>query len=189
MPTLYKFTAWWGGQEGSLLLWAWLLSTYAAIVVFQNRRKFRDMMPYVIGVLMATEAFFLFLITFVASPFKVLAAGKRHHRCRRRPGTESAAAVLDHGDPSADAVPGLRGIHGAVRVRDRIADHASSRATPGFTPRAAGPSSPGCSRAPAFCSARAGLTRCSDGAATGAGIRWRTPRCCPGSPPPPSCTR
>ena len=42
----------------------------------QNRRKFRDMMPYVIAVLMTIEAFFLILITFVASPFKVLVAGK-----------------------------------------------------------------------------------------------------------------
>src|SRR5947209_5759086 len=48
MPAIYKFTAWWGGQEGSLLLWAWLLGTYAAVVIFQNRRKFRDMMPYVV---------------------------------------------------------------------------------------------------------------------------------------------
>ncbi len=45
MPTLYKFAAWWGGQEGSLLFWSWLLSTYAAVVVFTNRRKHRDMMP------------------------------------------------------------------------------------------------------------------------------------------------
>jgi hypothetical protein len=29
MPLLYKFAAWWGGQEGSLLFWSWLLSTYA----------------------------------------------------------------------------------------------------------------------------------------------------------------
>ena len=48
---LYKFAAWWGGQEGSLLFWSWLLSTYAAVVVFTNRRKHRDMMPWVIGVL------------------------------------------------------------------------------------------------------------------------------------------
>ncbi len=51
MPTLYKFAAWWGGQEGSLLFWSWLLSTYAAVVVFTNRRRHRDMMPWVIGVL------------------------------------------------------------------------------------------------------------------------------------------
>ena len=28
MPQIYKFTAWWGGMEGSLLLWAWILATY-----------------------------------------------------------------------------------------------------------------------------------------------------------------
>src|SRR5579884_2367581 len=52
MPTVYKFTAWWGGQEGSLLLWAWLLSTYTAVAVFTNRRKFRAMMPLVISIMM-----------------------------------------------------------------------------------------------------------------------------------------
>src|ERR1700732_1148312 len=41
MPNIYKFTAWWGGQEGSLLLWAWILATYSAVVVFMNRRKDR----------------------------------------------------------------------------------------------------------------------------------------------------
>src|SRR5271165_5226851 len=76
MSTLYKFAAWWGGQEGSLLLWAWLLSTYTMVVVFMNRRKFRDMMPYVTAILTATLSFFLLLVTFVASPFKMLAAGK-----------------------------------------------------------------------------------------------------------------
>jgi cytochrome c-type biogenesis protein CcmF len=76
MSNIYKFTAWWGGQEGSLLLWAWLLATYSAIVVFMNRRKFRDMMPWVTSVLMTTEAFFLVLIAFVLSPFAVLEAGR-----------------------------------------------------------------------------------------------------------------
>jgi cytochrome c-type biogenesis protein CcmF len=76
MSKIYKFTAWWGGQEGSLLLWSWLLSTYSAIVVFMNRRKFRDMMPWVTSVLMVTETFFLSLIAFVLSPFGVLEAGR-----------------------------------------------------------------------------------------------------------------
>ncbi|HYL75326.1 MAG TPA: heme lyase CcmF/NrfE family subunit [Bryobacteraceae bacterium] len=76
MSNIYKFTAWWGGQEGSLLLWAWLLSTYSAVVVFMNRRKFRDMMPWVTAVLMATESFFLILISFVLSPFAILIAGR-----------------------------------------------------------------------------------------------------------------
>src|SRR5580704_11109614 len=76
MATQYKVAAWWGGQEGSLLLWSWLLATYSAIIVFQNRRKFRDMMPYVVGVLMFTQTFFLILNAFVASPFKMIAAGR-----------------------------------------------------------------------------------------------------------------
>src|SRR5271165_2317109 len=76
MPAIYKFTAWWGGQEGSLLLWAWLLATYSAIVVFTNRHKFRDMMPWVTAVLMTTETFFLILIAFVLSPFGILEAGR-----------------------------------------------------------------------------------------------------------------
>ena len=76
MPAIYKFTAWWGGQEGSLLLWAWLLATYSAVAVFTNRRKFRDMMPWVTAVLMTTETFFLILIAFVLSPFGILEAGR-----------------------------------------------------------------------------------------------------------------
>ena len=55
MAGIYKFTAWWGGQEGSLLLWAWLLATYSAVVVFTNRRRLRDMMPWVNAVMMTTE--------------------------------------------------------------------------------------------------------------------------------------
>ncbi len=76
MSAIYKFTAWWGGQEGSLLLWAWLLSTYSAIAVFTNRRKFRDMMPLVTAIMMTVLSFFLGMITFVASPFRVLMAGR-----------------------------------------------------------------------------------------------------------------
>ncbi len=77
MPAVYKFAAWWGGQEGSLLLWSWLLSTYSAIVVFMNRRKFRDMMPYVISVA-DDHAVLLPDPEHVrrGSPFGVLAVGK-----------------------------------------------------------------------------------------------------------------
>ncbi len=76
MPTIYKFTAWWGGQQGSLLFWSWLLSTYSAVAVYTNRRKFRDMMPLVVAIMMTTLAFFVGMITFVASPFQMLMAGR-----------------------------------------------------------------------------------------------------------------
>ena len=76
MPTLYKFAAWWGGQEGSLLFWSWLLSTYAAVVTFTNRRRHREMMPWVIAVLTAVQTFFLVLNNFIANPFRMLATDK-----------------------------------------------------------------------------------------------------------------
>jgi cytochrome c-type biogenesis protein CcmF len=76
MPTIYKFTAWWGGQAGSLLLWSWLLATYAAVVIFTNRRKHRDFMPYVVAVLSTVQTFFLILNAFVATPFEMLAVDK-----------------------------------------------------------------------------------------------------------------
>jgi cytochrome c-type biogenesis protein CcmF len=76
MPLYYKFASWWGGQEGSLLFWSFLLATYSAVAAWTSRGKFRDMMPYVTAVLMTTEAFFLMLITFVISPFQVFTVGK-----------------------------------------------------------------------------------------------------------------
>jgi cytochrome c-type biogenesis protein CcmF len=72
MPILYKFGAWWGGQEGSLLFWSWLLSTYTMVVAFSNRRKHRDMMPYVLAILTTVEIFFLGLNNFIANPFRIL---------------------------------------------------------------------------------------------------------------------
>ncbi len=76
LPPLYKFAAWWGGQEGSLLLWSWLLATYAAIVVARRRSRREPILPYVTTVLALTQCFFLILNAFVASPFKVLAVGR-----------------------------------------------------------------------------------------------------------------
>src|SRR5437899_12993100 len=74
MAAIYKFTSWWGGQEGSLLLWSWLLASYSVVAIFTNRRKLRDVMPYVTAILMTTQTFFLILNAFVVSPFRMLAA-------------------------------------------------------------------------------------------------------------------
>ncbi|MBM3747308.1 MAG: heme lyase CcmF/NrfE family subunit, partial [Acidobacteria bacterium] len=75
LAAAYKFAAWWGGQEGSLLLWNWVLSGYAALVLL-GRRARGAMMPWVTATLMATQCFFLLLNTFLASPFQVLAVGR-----------------------------------------------------------------------------------------------------------------
>ena len=76
MPLFYKFAAWWGGQEGSLLFWSWLLATYGAIVVFTTRRKHRNILPWVVAIISTIQLFFLVLNAFVVSPFQVLAVDK-----------------------------------------------------------------------------------------------------------------
>lgn len=58
LPLVYTISAVWGGQEGSLLLWGWLLAVFTAVVVLQNRRQNRALMPYVIIVLMSVMLFF-----------------------------------------------------------------------------------------------------------------------------------
>jgi cytochrome c-type biogenesis protein CcmF len=70
--TFYKVAALWAGQEGSLLFWTWLLSIYSALAVLLNRKKNRQLMPYVVAVLMGTGAFFSSLVLFVANPFQEL---------------------------------------------------------------------------------------------------------------------
>jgi cytochrome c-type biogenesis protein CcmF len=76
MPGFYKFAAWWGGQEGSLLFWSWILSTYGAVVVLTNRGRHRLMMPWVLAILSSVQIFFLTLNAFVVSPFQVLSLDK-----------------------------------------------------------------------------------------------------------------
>ncbi|MGB0036782.1 MAG: heme lyase CcmF/NrfE family subunit [Candidatus Acidiferrales bacterium] len=72
LPAFYKFAALWAGQEGSLLWWTWLLSTYAFFALFLNRNKHPELMPYAGVVLAGVQIFFLTLNNFVASPFSVL---------------------------------------------------------------------------------------------------------------------
>jgi len=69
-PSVYKVAALWGGQAGSLLLWAWILASFSFVVVTQNRRRNRDLMPGVTATLMSILTFFLVLLTFVANPFE-----------------------------------------------------------------------------------------------------------------------
>jgi len=71
-PLFYTLSALWGGQEGSLLFWAWLLAVFGAIVFIQNRAQNRELLPYIAMFIAFTEGFFLLLVIAFASPFKVL---------------------------------------------------------------------------------------------------------------------
>ncbi len=72
LPTLYKVSAFWAGQAGSLLLWALVLFLYAFVVAYFHRGEGRDMVPYASAILMFIGLFFLYLLTFVSSPFETL---------------------------------------------------------------------------------------------------------------------
>ena len=62
LPIFYKATAFWAGQKGSLLFWAWVLSLFIGLVIFNNRKEPDDRnTPYVYLVMAGTLSFFLFI--------------------------------------------------------------------------------------------------------------------------------
>jgi cytochrome c-type biogenesis protein CcmF len=71
-PIVFKVTALWGGQAGSLLLWALVLGAFSALAVWQNRARNRTLMPWVISALMVNLIFFAVLLCFVSSPFEAI---------------------------------------------------------------------------------------------------------------------
>ncbi len=68
LPLGYALAAFWGGQEGSLLLWLLILTGYAALAVWLNRRS-RDLVAWAVPVLGLVASFFAFMLCFVSSPF------------------------------------------------------------------------------------------------------------------------
>lgn len=73
-PTFYKATAVWSSQEGSLLLWVWLLALWSSLVLFLTRRSLRQIAPIAQAVLFGFCVFFLALVVFFESPFTTLAS-------------------------------------------------------------------------------------------------------------------
>ena len=80
LPLYYTVAALWGGQKGSLLWWLLILTSMSAVVVLQNRGKNRDLMPYVMAVLMTVAVFFSSLLVFITAPFELLAVPAREGR-------------------------------------------------------------------------------------------------------------
>ena len=68
-PTFYKAAAAWSSQEGSLLLWLWLLSVWSSLVLFLTRRSLRRVAPYATAVLLGLAGFFASLLIFLETPF------------------------------------------------------------------------------------------------------------------------
>jgi cytochrome c-type biogenesis protein CcmF len=69
LPLGYTLSAFWGGQEGSLLLWLLVLTGFSALAVALGRRAGRELVAWVVPVLGGVATFFAFLVVAVASPF------------------------------------------------------------------------------------------------------------------------
>jgi len=71
LPGAYKFSAMWSGQEGSLLLWAWLLATYGFVLRLTHKTDVR-LYAYAGTILAAVQVFFLAILNFAAPPFALM---------------------------------------------------------------------------------------------------------------------
>jgi len=71
LPGPYKFAALWSGQEGSLLLWAWLLATYGFVLRVRHKVDVK-LTAYASTILAGIQVFFLLLLNFAAMPFSLV---------------------------------------------------------------------------------------------------------------------
>ncbi|MCC6223986.1 MAG: heme lyase CcmF/NrfE family subunit [Thermoleophilia bacterium] len=69
LPRGYAFSAFWGGQEGSLLLWLLVLTGMSAAAVVLNRRLVREVLPWTVPILAGVAVFFALVLVLVSSPF------------------------------------------------------------------------------------------------------------------------
>ncbi|HXE79955.1 MAG TPA: cytochrome c-type biogenesis CcmF C-terminal domain-containing protein [Vicinamibacterales bacterium] len=69
-PLFYKLTSYWGGLDGSILFWVFLLSVFGALAVRVNRERHRELIPYVVATIAVVEMFFLFLMIIHRNPFE-----------------------------------------------------------------------------------------------------------------------
>src|SRR5512138_2299568 len=69
MSSFLRVTALWGGQQGSVLFWAWLMAGFVGVVLLRKWDRDRELMPYVIFVAMLTTAFFVGVVLFITNPF------------------------------------------------------------------------------------------------------------------------
>src|SRR3954447_20679933 len=72
-PLFYRLTAMWSSQEGSLLLWVWLLAGWSSLAVRSAHRRVPEITPWANAVLLGFAVFFLGLVVFLADPFAQLA--------------------------------------------------------------------------------------------------------------------
>src|SRR6478735_5259689 len=68
-PLAYKIASYWGGLDGSIMFWVFLLGVFGAVAVYTNRERHRELMPYVVAIISTVQMFFIFLMVVHNNPF------------------------------------------------------------------------------------------------------------------------
>ena len=68
-PLAYKIASYWGGLDGSIMFWVFLLGIFGSLAVHLNRDRHRELIPYVVATIAATQMFFIFLMVVHNNPF------------------------------------------------------------------------------------------------------------------------
>jgi cytochrome c-type biogenesis protein CcmF len=69
-PFIYKLTSYWGGLDGSIMFWVFLLAMFGSLAVYVNREQHRELMPYIVAIISMVQMFFLFLMVIHKNPFE-----------------------------------------------------------------------------------------------------------------------
>jgi cytochrome c-type biogenesis protein CcmF len=69
-PLFYKITSYWGGLDGSIMFWVFLLSVFGSLAVYVNRERHRELIPYVVATISTVQMFFLYLMVVHKNPFQ-----------------------------------------------------------------------------------------------------------------------
>src|SRR5215208_4424163 len=73
-PLAYKIASYWGGLDGSIMFWVFLLGIFGTIAVYTNRERHRELIPWVVAVIASVEMFFIFLMVVHNNPFSTFLA-------------------------------------------------------------------------------------------------------------------
>src|SRR6185503_20206109 len=68
-PLFYKLTSYWGGLDGSIMFWVFLLSLFGSAAIYINRERHRELIPYIVAIIATVEMFFLLLMVVHNNPF------------------------------------------------------------------------------------------------------------------------
>ncbi len=71
LSLIYTISGFWAGADGSLLLWAWLISIYIAIIAVRGK-SYDNLIKHAMPIILVTLAYFFYMLLTVSRPFRML---------------------------------------------------------------------------------------------------------------------